>query len=62
MAEQCELSICKKVKLKMHDINAHSFRLVKCVKQMNVEVTDIIAFITLFMKNECDNDLLLNCS
>ena len=32
VAEQCELSIYKKIKLKMCDINAHSFKLIKCVK------------------------------
>ena len=32
MTEQCELSIYKKVKLKICDINAHSSKLIKCVK------------------------------
>ena len=44
----------------MCDVNAHSFRLIKCVKQVNVEIANIIALIALFMKNECDNDLLLS--
>ena len=45
----------------MCDINVHSFKLIKCMKQINVEIANITAFITLFVKDECDNDLLLNC-
>ena len=61
MTEWCELSIYKKIKLKMCDINAHSSRLIKCVKWVNIEIADVTAFVALFMKNECDNDLLLSC-
>ena len=30
----------------------------KCVK---VKMTEINALVTLFMKNDCDNDFFLNC-
>ena len=32
MTEQCEFSIYKKIKLKMHDVNVYSFKLIKYVK------------------------------
>ena len=32
---------------------------VKCVE---IKMAEINAFIVLFMKNDCDNDFLLNCS
>ena len=39
----------------------NSFKMIDCVKCVKVEMIKISALIILFMKNDCDNDLFLNC-
>ena len=60
MTEWCKFLIYKKIKLKMCNINTYSFKLIKYVKWVNVKIVNVIIFITLFIKNKCDNNLFLN--
>ena len=37
------------------------FKMINCMKHVKVEMTEISAFIILFVKNDCDNNLFLDC-
>ena len=45
----------------MQDVNANLFKMIDCVKYVKVEMIEISVSVALFMKNDCDNDLFLNC-
>ena len=45
----------------MQDINTNLFKIISCVKHIKVEMTEINIFIILFVKNDYNNDLFLNC-
>ena len=45
----------------MQDVNINSFKMINYMKYVKVEIIKISAFIILFVKNDCDNNLLLNC-
>ena len=36
------------------------FKIISYMKHIKIEMTEINAFIILFMKNDCDNNLFLN--
>ena len=44
----------------MQNINVNLFKMIDCVKCVKVEMIEISAFIALFMKNDCNNNLFLN--
>ena len=62
IAKQCDFSIQCRVILKMQNVNVNSFKMIDYMKCVKVEMIKISASVILFMKNDCDNDLLLNCS
>ena len=35
--------------------------MINYVKYMKIKMTEINVFVILFMKNDCDNNLFLNC-
>ena len=45
----------------MQDVNTNSFKIISCIKYVKVKITKINAFIILFMKNDYNNNLFLNC-
>ena len=61
IAEQCSFSIQHKVILKMQNINTNSFKMISYMKHVKIKIIKINIFIILFMKNDCNNNLLLNC-
>ena len=45
----------------MQDANVNLFKMIDYVKCIKVKMTEVSASIALFVKNDCDNDFLLNC-
>ena len=45
----------------MQDANVNSFKMINYMKCVKIKMIEISASVVLFMKNDCNNDLLLNC-
>ena len=45
----------------MWDANANLFKMINCMKHVKIKMIKINAFVVLLMKNDYNNDFLLNC-
>ena len=44
----------------MWNANVNLFKMINCMKCVKIKITEINAFIILFVKNDCNNDFFLN--